>query len=162
MIFIFGGICDVTYRNPVTKYTSLRHQSPLECRDNYVTCMQSAHSILRNHPLTNQAKIVFGPICGIELNRFNEIKSSMKHPQQRALDKSIEYVNAEINSFTEGSGLRTPWLANHCHAGKGRGRVSHTYHALRDGCHFDTTVLELIGPQIHDVMKLNVSIVPMY
>ena len=162
LIFIFGGICNITYRCRVSKQTTLRWPNPRQIYDNYVSVMDTAFYIIRNHPSTAECKIIFSPVVGVEMNRYNDIVSQFPHLQQRNLNDLMIRINRYIIDFTESTGLLTPWLATHCHPSRGRGRYSHVYKILEDGCHYSDTALQQVAREIHDHMVLNINLTSWY
>ena len=155
LILMFGGVCDITRRNPVTKITSLRWEDPQVIYDNYVTSMETVYYLIRNAPATAHCKVVFVPVVGVDLNRWNHIKSEYFHPQQKALNEVIVKVNRYLTEFNTRNHMLTPWILNTCHELVGRKRWSHHYKGLDDGCHFDIDTLQLVADEFHRILKLN-------
>ena len=109
MVYLYGGICDVTLRNFHTKKTTLRWNDPRFVVENYINTAETAFELLRNSPSTANCKIVFCPLVGIHLNRYNKVISTTPHHQQGMLDEIIVRINRFIIWYMSATTLRTPW-----------------------------------------------------
>ena len=60
----------------------------------------------------------------------------MDQTEQDTLDKTVMEVNKVIIDMND-KNVQIPWISKKVHHCRGRGKWTHRYHYLRDGCHFN-------------------------
>ena len=150
LVIITNGLCDLTYRNRITKITGLVCQSVDEATTMYQSKMQSAYSLIQS--VSGTTSVVFAPVTGVDLTDYNNTTGRHLegdalqryhaekhiHPLQPLLNETIIAVNRLIATFNEQNNMLTPWTANIVHKYYNH-KYHHCYHNLADGCHLTTT-----------------------
>ena len=148
LIIIMAGICDLTWRDKITKITSIRYKNSEETVQHVVDAAKAAHDLLR---ATNDYKISFATLTGIDLADYNHpprknmtsdeyktytINQKQPHEDQNTLNKAIIEINRQLTSINQANGVPTAWTAGVVH-NYFRGKYHHYYVKLVDGCHAD-------------------------
>ena len=148
LIIIMAGICDLTWRDKITKITSIRYKNPEETVQHVIDAAKAAYDLLK---ATNDYKISFATLTGIDLADYNHpprknmtsdeyknytINQKQPHEDQNTVNKAIIEINRQLTSINQANGIPTAWLAGVVH-NYFRGKYHHYYVKLADGCHAD-------------------------
>ena len=96
--------------------------------------------------LDPRLKVVVLPVAGIDLNRYNHKTGTSE--DQRILNFIITAANKLITDINNERGIATPGAVGLIHRCKGRGRWSHRYKYLTDGCHFGKLAISYFATQL--------------
>ena len=141
--YIAGGICDITLRDMHTKITVLRTTN----QDETINKLQNLiHGGIAEISKISNAKVVVLPIAGIDLNRYNRRTGTSE--DQRILNFMITAANKLITDINNERGIATPGVVGLIHRCKGKGRWSHRYRYLTDGCHFGKLAISYFATQL--------------
>lgn len=132
-ILIMGGICDITVRNRASKEISITKSSDTELFNYMYHTILAANDLA--HRLLPNTKIIFGGLCGMDLNRYNHRNGY--HAQQGILDDVVHQVNLLIHELNLHNGVPHPNLTNKVHkvANGNNGHYRNHYRMLIDGIH---------------------------
>lgn len=132
-LLILGGIFDVTSRHRGSTQLSIGRYSDEELFSKVY------HSFLHANDLAHQnfpnTKIIFGDLCGMDLNRYNHRNGY--HGQQAILDDVIHRVNLMLQDLNLSNGVPHPRLTKRVHqvANANGGLYQNHYRFLIDGLH---------------------------
>ena len=149
LIIIMAGICNITYRNPRTRVTSLAYHTEAEIAHHALAAAMKAQELIRN---SSRAEISFATITGIDLSDYNS--AARKHmtpaeyeehclttkiidPDQDLLNTTILSINRKLVALNSQNGTPTTWTAGTVHPYHNNAH-HHNYRRLRDGCHAHT------------------------
>ena len=131
LVYIAGGICDITLRDMHTKITVLRTTN----QDETINKLQNLiHGGIAEISKISNAKVVVLPIAGIHLNRYNRRTGTSE--DQRILNfMMITPANKLIIDINNEPGIATPGAVGLIHRCKSRGRWPHRYKYLISSRH---------------------------
>lgn len=141
-------------KNIMTKLVFLRDENVENCVTNFKGKMESASNLLVsiNTNLRN-SMIIITPVTGMDLEKYNKMKSNFISRQQELLDQSVTRVNTEIARYNRLNGVPTPWCSRLVlHRSR---RSYHTrYNKLSDdGCHLTDEVILYWANMIVDTIN---------
>lgn len=148
LVIIAAGICDLTWRNRVSKEIGLRHGRVSDNVAQVVNAMKAAYDLIRTEGIP---RVTFATLTGLDLaDSNNSLRRYMTTEQyedycthskitphsQHALNQAILTINRKIILFNRRNSINTVWLAGLVHAYI-KGSYHHYYRRLVDGCHLD-------------------------
>ena len=145
LVLVFAGVCDLTWKNKVTKEIGLRHTDPHENTQQVMGALKSSHELLVT---LGSFKVSYATLTGLDMADCNHRpRSHMNdyeyasynatktiHRDQATLDTYITQINKLIVKYNRSIGSKTTWMAGlvHVYANKS---YHHHYRRLGDGCH---------------------------
>ena len=142
-IIIAGGICSITKLNR-KRQAKLRFQTTKSLIEYVSERIKISLQLLRGD--NPKAKVIVSPTIGIELETYNGTPAPRK--TQRKLNRMVTAMNKMLIDNNE-PGSRVPWISKLVHACKGRGKWSHKYKFLNDGCHFGPKLKDFVVKEIN-------------
>lgn len=144
IIVVMNGLCDLTYKDRITKKVSLRHQTVDEAVVNHVESMDFARHYLYIHLIEAPCHLVFAHIVGMDLKKYN--RGSVHSHQQNMLDESITAINIAVNRFNEQHDAIAPWVARDIHRNTKGKKITRYQRLCEDGIHL-TEAIKKSGQQ---------------
>ena len=131
VVYVAGGVCDITQKEHGTKRISFAWTSKEELTEHLISTLKRGNDFLtREHPA---AKIVFCTLVGLELERVVNTHKVETH-QQLMVDEAVFAFNDEIFAINKVRGTYSPSLHRSIHRSL-RGVKRSYYHHLEDGIH---------------------------
>ena len=131
VVYIVGGICDVTTKDSATGRISFDWVPPAELGNQLVKRLYDEDEFMRRqHPAS---RVVFCPLVGVELEEVVN-SHAVNREQQEAVNEAVFDFNTEIFSINERRGTFSPSLHRTVHRTI-RGKNKSYYHHLSDGIH---------------------------
>ena len=150
IIYIFGGQCDVTYKDRRTKKIYCKWSSSAELCSHLCAYTEVGLDWLKfNH---EESKVVICPLTGTDVSK----KIANNHPAlQNIVDQGIQDFNHVVSDLNSMSEVATPWTANHYFKSR-HGKQSIQYDLLaNDGIHPTTKLTELWAQDFANCMPKN-------
>ena len=136
VVYIAGGICDVTTKDDVTKTISFRWNPPNDVSKHLLNTLNRENETMRkDHPA---ARVVFCPLVGADLKRVVN-GHAVTEAQQEAVNEAIFEFNNKIFAVNKARGTHSPSLHRTVHRSSKGTHKSH-YHHLEDGIHLTDTL----------------------
>ena len=149
-VYIFGGQCDVTSMNKMTRKIFCEWS----CEEQLTTHLVAYSEVGLDwiHHFHPEANVVLCPLTGCELAK----KVMNVYPGQQAMiNNAIQGFNRLIMEINEQSGVATPWTANHFFKER-KGVVEVKYGMLGpDGIHPTGSLLEKWGQDFVNCFRKN-------
>ena len=149
LIIIMVGICDITFRDPHSKVTTIRYRTETEITQHTTIAARGAHELLRSE---TKATISFATITGLDLSDYNNRdrrrmtrqdyedycnNTKATDPDQGTLNAAIVATNRQLVALNTQNSTPTTWTAGAVHAYFNHAH-HHYYRRLYDGCHAHT------------------------
>ena len=149
-IMIMGGICGLTVRDKITKITHIRsYDVDHASRKFRKSVVQGLAKIRNKFP---KISVIILPTVGIDLTRYN--RSPVEPVEQYTLDMTVMAINKVIIDLND-KGIRIPWISKKIHHCRGRGRWTHRYQYLKDGCHYNKEMKLFVAQEITKTLNPN-------
>lgn len=168
LVIVVVGICDLTTRNKVTKYTGLRYSTVAANVDHVISSAKSSFELLRN---MGTFKISYATMTGLDIEDYNYpqrrqmnddeyryycSKLKPSNPDQLLLNASVLEVNRQLMAINKCSGTQTTWVGGIVHA-YFKHTNHHHYIRLIDGCHLNENTKRAwalqLGKSIKRILK---------
>ena len=145
LVLVHVGICDLTWKNKLTREIGLRHATLHENVQHVMESLNSSHDLLST---VGTFKISYATLTGLDItdcnyrprSRMNDSEYELYnvtktvHRDQDVLNNSVIQINKLIVRFNKSHGSGTTWLAGLVHAYSNKAHHHH-YRRLSDGCH---------------------------
>ena len=140
---IMGGICDITKRDNITRQVHLRST------DKDIVTMQIRKDIKKGLKRIKKVApgipVIITPTIGLNLEVYNGVQGPVD--EQNILNQIVLETNRMLISCNKVDS-KIPWISRTVHHCKGRGKWSHKYHYLHDGCHFNVELKRIIAKEL--------------
>lgn len=148
LVIMLTGICDLTWKNRLTKQVGIRHRTITANSSQVLQAVRAAHDLLVAQGVR---QISFATVTGADLSDCNHpprgsmsqeqyIKycntSKIIHPDQTLLNESILHINKQIVIFNRSNSSNTVWVSGLVHSYYKK-KYHHCYLRLADGIHPD-------------------------
>ena len=143
VIMVMGRICSIAHRDKDTNVTSLRTYDIDRATRKFKKSMRQGLSKIRNKQ--KEVPVVIVPTVGIDLTVYN--RSLADETEQPALNATVMAVNKVIVQMNDRN-MKIPWITKLVHHCRGRGKWTHRYHYLRDGCHFNKMMKKHVASEL--------------
>lgn len=156
-IYILAGINNLTYLNKNTRKVSLSAPEQDSMVQQYCDEMNFSYSRLRK--ITKPGtKVIFAPLTGMDLAKFNRIKAGDIIQYQNILNSALLNINNRIIQFNTEHGIKTPWTHAIIHR-RYRGVYHFSYERLQDdGCHLTEEIRIFWGQKLVSAISANSEI----
>ena len=94
-------------------------------------------------------KLILTSTIGIDLARHN------KEPSPKKVQRMMNYMITALNGLLKHNNdpnIPIPWISNMIHTCKGNGGWYHKYKYLKDGCHYNRAMKDIVVKQITKAM----------
>lgn len=153
-IYILSGVNNLTHMNRRTRRVSALSPDKNKIVQQLYDEMNFAYTLLQKM-LHNDAKIIFAPITGIWMDKFNGDDLSMEDTQQEVINQAVVDTNAKIIAFNEQKGNKTPWIHSIIHR-YFRCKHHFSYDRLdHDGCHLTDEVCAFWMRKLVSAIQMN-------
>ena len=146
LIVVMAGICNITYRSPRTKVTTVRFHTEAEIVEHALAAANEAQRAIKER---TGARVSFATITGIDLTDYNNrsrsrmneheynqycAETKVADPYQDMLNAAVMAINRGLVEINIKEGTQTTWTAGAVHS-YFKNTHHHYYRRLRDGCH---------------------------
>lgn len=140
-IYCIAGICGITYKNEMTRKVALRSRNPEATAQQYEQSLILAEKKIRRELIHQDCKIIFAPLTGMSLKRYNHNMDVFNHSDDELLlNNTVKLVNRAIVRINEANSVATPWMSRVIHR-RHRKSFMNSYHRLsEDGCHLSPEI----------------------
>lgn len=153
-IYILAGINSITKLNKRTREVTLIADDKNKIAQQYKDEMNFALASLRKI-CKNDTKIIFAPITGMDLSRYNKVDASALSESQNVLDETVIEINNIIIAQNATHNYKTPWTHGIIHR-YFRGKYHFMYDKLdEDGCHLTDLIRSFWGRKIISAIAAN-------
>lgn len=154
-IYLLAGVNNITQLNKRTREVDLMSMNKDKIVQNFVDEMNFSFNLLRKIT-AEKTKIIFAPITGMDLERYNNVTTGSMIEKQNILNESIIEVNNLIIAQNTSHGYRTPWTHGIVHR-YFRRKYHFAYDRLtEDGCHLTDRIKEYWGKKITTAIVANI------
>ena len=132
-IYIAGGICDYTFKNPQTKIISFFHKDEGALIKHM--CDLVEHIDHYTHVRRPHTKFIICPLVGVDVEAYIPKIAAVREGLQDIMTNATMEVNNHILTVNNRRGYRVPYLATRIHSWH-HNKVKHHYERLAtDGIH---------------------------
>lgn len=159
VLMFLVGVCHITSRCPRTHICRFAHGSVPEAvralEDNLYEVVQYAKAVIPT------ARLVFAPIIGIDLDKYNGgLNAEQDRQTQGLLNHCVLRVNDVIVRLNRAHGSSPPWVERTVHRKRDKNcQVKHRYDRLVDGCHLDDSTKDHWAHSIARSIGFNMALV---
>ena len=151
IVYIPGGVCDITTKNKKTKEVYYQWKRGEELHSHFIKILKLADEQLRRD--FPASKIVFCPLVASELHRVLT-KKSTKEEDQLSVEEAVWGFNSMVFKINKQRELYSPALHHQVHRFcKGKKRAY--YHHLSDGLHLTDFLKNKWADEFIKVMAQN-------
>ena len=127
LIFISGGICDITEKCKQPKKISLRGNATTTLVDDLEAMVRENLAVLRCH----NPNVIMTTTYEVSLSDYIlNYNGPVPHPQQKDLNDCVRRLNVMLAVLNKECSLPTPWICRPVHHYHGKRRPQHRYHSL--------------------------------
>lgn len=154
-IYILSGINTITQLNRVTREVSLISMDKSKIIQQYKDEMN--FSLIHLKKITKKdTKIVFAPITGMDMAKYNKVDQRSLVEAQNMLNEAAMEINNLIIAQNTSCACKTPWTHSIVHR-YFRGKYHFTYDRLEeDGCHLTDQIRKFWAKKIISAIISNI------
>ena len=130
IVFIVGGICNVTSKDRSTRKISFEWQDPKKLLNHLLNEISNGEKYF--HSEMPASKVVFCRLVGADLSK---VLKRFAYNEQYVLDEAIYELNEKIFKMNVDKQLYSPDMSTPVHRKSNNKNISHYHHLSGDGIH---------------------------
>ena len=153
VIYIAGGVCDITWKNPITKEIKYLHADQAMLSSHVIAILDEIDNrIYGCRPLT---KFVFCPLIGVDVWKYIPHIAREVPGLQDMITGAVMEVNIHILRLNQKRASRMPHFASQVHAWKHNRFYHHLELLDKDGIHLTNNIKRKWAEQLLKAIDLN-------
>lgn len=154
-VYVLAGINTITRLNRRTREVSLMSMEKRKIIQQYTDEMNFSSALLRRSTKAG-TKIIFAPITGMDLAKYNRVDEGTMTESQNVLNEALTEINSLIIAQNAKYACKTPWTHGIVHR-YFRKKYHFQYDRLdNDGCHLTEQVRLFWGRKIVSAINANI------
>ena len=153
VIYIVGGVCDITWKNPKTKEIKFLHASQAALTTHITSILDEIDSSMYSYcPL---AKFIICPLIGVDVWKYIPHIAEGIPNLQDMITGAVMDINTHILRLNQKRGSRMPHFASPVHSWKHKRPYHHLELLYKDGIHLTDNLKEKWAEQLLKAIDRN-------
>ena len=152
-MYVVGGICDVTWKHPITKEIRFLHDSQATLISHVTSIIDEID--LRMHGCCPNSKFIICPLIGVDVNKYIPHIASDIHGLQEMITTAVNEINIHILRLNQRHQYRMPHLSTIVHTWRHGRFYNHLEYLASDGIHLSDHVKENWAEQLVKAIERN-------